>query len=148
MAESSASQLGLLLIAETPADAGWLRQHIADWPSPRPILEHVVDTESACARLAANDVDVVILVIHDASPADLKVRLKPVARLRKASSGITVLVLTDFEPDKLVAAQILQSANDYLLRNQLSPWSLTRSIRVSGRYQGCLLYTSPSPRDG
>src|SRR5680860_1841901 len=136
MDESSASQPRLLLIAQTRADADWLRQHIADWPSPRPILEHMVDTESACARLAANDVDVVMLVMHDASPADLKVRLKPVARLRKASVGITVLVLTDFEPDKHAAAQILQSANDYLVKHQLSPWSLMQSIRVAGRYQG------------
>ena len=136
MDESSASQPRLLLIAQTRADADWLCQHIADWPSPRPLLEHVIDTDSACVQLAANDVDVVVLVMHNASPTDLKVRLKSVARLRKARAGITVLVLTDFEPDNYAAAQILQSANDYLLRNQLSPWSLTRSIRVSGRYQG------------
>ncbi|MBA2410946.1 MAG: PAS domain-containing protein [Gammaproteobacteria bacterium] len=136
MDESSALSLGLLLIAETPADADWLRQHIADWPSSRPLLEHVADTQSACARLAANDVDVVILVLHDASPTDLEVRLKPVARLRKANAGITVLVLTDFEPDEHAAARILQSANDYLVKHQLSPWSLTRSIRVAGKYHG------------
>jgi hypothetical protein len=45
-------------------------------------------------------------------------------------------LLTAFAPEERAASQILQSANDYLIKGQLSPGTLMRSIKVAGKCQG------------
>jgi hypothetical protein len=47
-----------------------------------------------------------------------------------------VLVLTAFAPEERAASQIIQSANDYLIKGQLSPGTLMRSIKVADKCQG------------
>jgi PAS domain-containing protein len=49
--------------------------------------------------------------------------------------GHAVVVLTDHEPDEHAANTILQSANDCLVKNQLSPQVLIRVLRVPVRCQ-------------
>jgi diguanylate cyclase (GGDEF)-like protein len=136
MAEAGASPLHLLLIADRAADADLLRQYMAGWPAPRPVLDHVDSLNAACNRLATGDIDVVMLVVQDGSRQALAESLRSIAQLRKTSIGITVLALTGVEPDERTANQILQSANDYLVKDQLSPWPLLHSIRVASKCQG------------
>lgn len=135
MSQAEALPLRVLFITDSVADVEMLRAYIAAWPAPRPKLDHIDNIDAACGRLAADTVDVVMLVMQDVSRHGLAERLQPLARLRKISMGVPVLVLAAFEPDERAANQILRSANDFLVKHQLTPWSLMRSIRVAAKYQ-------------
>ncbi len=91
-----------------------------------PRLDCVNDIDAARERLAKGDIDVVMLVVQNASR--LAERLEPIAHLRKANIGVTAGAnrLRTYER---ATNQILQSAPDYLVKDQLSPGSLMHAIR-------------------
>jgi hypothetical protein len=62
-------------------------------------------------------------------------KLQSITRLRNAGAGAPVVALTDHEPDEHAVNTVLQSANDCLVKNQLSPQVPIRELRVAQRLQ-------------
>jgi PAS domain-containing protein len=145
---SAAQALRVLPIADEPTEGEALRHYTADNPLYPLTLEHVNHLEDACARLATGGIDAIMLRLGDTSPAGLTEQLQSITRLRNAGAGTPVVVLTDHEPDEHAVNTILQSANDCLVKNQLSPQVLIRVLRVAQRLQQQILNVLSASPDG
>lgn len=119
--------LNALLIEDNADDAEFLTRHLKRVKQQRIQLNHCETLSSGLQRLAKGGIDIVFL---DLSLAD-SAGLETVAKVRKEYSTIPVVVLTGSDDDDLAVSVLKTGAQDYLVKGQVDPSSLGRSIKYA-----------------
>ena len=128
MAEMNDKKIRALLIEDNPGDARLIREMLADVNhAPRFELEWVDRLSSGAERLAAGDIDVVLLdlALPDSDPSETFIRARSSAR------GLPIIVLTVTEDDARAIRAMQEGAQDYLVKADLDGNYLRRSIRYA-----------------
>jgi two-component system cell cycle sensor histidine kinase/response regulator CckA len=117
----------LLVIEDNPGDARLLREMIEDSGSLNSEMIQVESMAQAEHHLAEHHVDVILL---DLGLPDAQ-GLTAVERAHAAAPDVPLVILTGLD-DETIATQALQiGAQDYLLKGQIDPRSLSRALRYS-----------------
>jgi hypothetical protein len=90
-------------------------------------VEHVDQLSAALARLALGGIDVALidLSLPDSSGMDTFLAI------RAAAPHVPIVVFTGLEDEKFVLAMLHQGAQDYLLKHDVEPKLLARSLRFA-----------------
>ncbi len=121
---SEAERLHVLMIEDNPHDAEFLQIHL-DGVKRRKISSECCEwLEAGLRRLAQGAVDLVFLdlTLPDSTGID------SLLRIRLAAPGVPVVILTGTDDDTLALQALKSGAQDYLIKGQLDPSSLGRSI--------------------
>jgi signal transduction histidine kinase/CheY-like chemotaxis protein len=118
--------LRVLLVEDNPADADLVREALAQGPAGATLV-CVERISEALERAREGEWDVVLL---DLSLPDAQ-ELSGAHRLRLAFPQLPIIVLTSLEDDRVAAGAVAEGAQDYLLKAQIAPSLLVRSIRYA-----------------
>ena len=90
-------------------------------------VEHVDQLSTALDRLARGGIDVALvdLSLPDSSGMDT------FQAIRAAAPGVPIVVFTGMEDEKFVLEMLHQGAQDYLLKHEVEPRLLARSLRFA-----------------
>jgi diguanylate cyclase (GGDEF)-like protein len=117
----------ILLIEDNSGDARLLREMLNESASRKYDLTHVGSMEKAVNYLATISVDLVLL---DLGLPDAN-GLGAVRQARAAANDIPIVVLTGLDDELLAAQALQQGAQDYLVKGQIQPNGLIRSLRYA-----------------
>jgi len=122
------SALRVLLVEDSAADAELVAEMLTE-SVPGVVLVHVTRLDEAVSALAAQPFDVALL---DLSLPDAE-GLEVLARIRQVGGTAVgaVVVLTGRGEDDLAIRALLEGAQDYLFKNELTPRGLARSLRYA-----------------
>ena len=124
---SASAITSLLLIEDNPGDARLLREMFIEHGSHETTMTHVESMTDGERHLAEHAVDLILL---DLGLVDAE-GLDAVRRAHAAAPRIPLVVLTGRD-DETLAAQALQAgAQDYLIKGQIDPRGLIRSLRYA-----------------
>src|SRR6266568_421419 len=126
--ERAAPRAGLrvLLVEDNPGDADLVREALARADRSL-VLVHVERISEAIDRAREAAFDVVLL---DLSLPD-SFELAGARQLRAACPHIPIVVLTALDDDRVAARAVAEGAQDYLVKGQLEPSLLVRSMRYA-----------------
>jgi len=117
----------ILLVEDNPGDARLLEEYLREAPLLDATMERVDRLEAARERLRGDLPDVVLL---DLSLPDAH-GMETVRQALECAPNVPIIVLTGLD-DEGVALQAVQSgAQDYLIKGQVDPVLLARSIRYA-----------------
>ena len=119
--------LRLLLVEDNPGHARLVRQLIEEASPEPPGLEHVETLEEALLRLVVGGVSCVLL---DLSLPDAR-GLEALTRVRKVAPDAPVVVVTGRADQALGVEAVHAGAEDYLVKGQITPEAIGRSIRFA-----------------
>jgi signal transduction histidine kinase len=123
----SEKTIRILLVEDDAGDARWLREMLNGLASCKCDLTHRESMEKAVTHLLANTVDIVLLDLGLPGANGLDA----VRQVHAIAADIPIVVLTGLD-DELLAAQALQEgAQDYLIKGQIEPHALLRSLRYA-----------------
>jgi signal transduction histidine kinase len=117
----------VLLVEDNPGDVRLLREILREARSLPHELTHAGRLEEARARLAEGGVDVVLL---DLSLPDAQ-GIDTVRRALEAAPEVPLIVLTGLDDERVALQAVHAGAQDYLVKGQIEPPLLARSIRYS-----------------
>lgn len=123
----SIRSFNILLIEDSPADTKLLRTQLRDEGDTRIVLEHVSRLGDGLYRLQQGGIDAVLL---DLSLPDAQ-GLDTFRSLRAKYPGVAVIVLTGLDDQSIAVEAVKTGAQDFLVKGQLQPDSLTRAIRYA-----------------
>ncbi|HET9598563.1 MAG TPA: ATP-binding protein [Anaeromyxobacteraceae bacterium] len=118
--------LSVLLVEDNPGDAELVREAFQQ-TLESVTLVHVERIADAVERARAGDLDVVLL---DLSLPD-SVGLAGTRRLRAEFPHLPIVVLTSLEDDRMAGRAVAAGAQDYLIKGQIGPSALLRSMRYA-----------------
>ena len=121
---SPPSVIRILLIEDNPGDARLIREMLAEARGVRVSLEMADRLASGLERLAAGEVDLVLL---DLSLPDSH-GLESFTTLHRQAPHVPVVILTVSQDEALGLKALQQGAQDYLVKGQLDAHLLTRTI--------------------
>ena len=126
--ERAAPRAGLrvLLVEDNPGDADLVREALARADRSL-VLVHVERISEAIVRAREAAFDVVLL---DLSLPD-SFELAGARQLRAACPHLPIVVLTALDDDRVAARAVAEGAQDYLVKGQLEPSLLVRSMRYA-----------------
>jgi PAS domain S-box-containing protein len=116
----------VLLVEDNPGDAE-LVDEILRQADAGVTLVHVERISDAVERASGGGYDVALL---DLSLPD-SVGLEGARRLRAAFPELPIVVLTALEDDRLAAMAVAEGAQDYLVKGEIGPALLVRSLRYA-----------------
>jgi glutamate dehydrogenase (NAD(P)+) len=119
--------LKVLLIEDSPSDAGLIREMLADTQDVAFQLEHADRLSAGLARIAAGGIDVVLL---DLSLPDSE-GLETMTRLRAQAPRIPIVILTGLGDLGRAAKAAEEGAQNYLVKGTVDSRTLTRSLRYA-----------------
>ena len=127
MSVTSDMAIRVLLVEDNPGDARLLRESLAEIPSGRFELTHVVSLAQGLDRLAGPGIDVVLLdlFLPDSQGFDTFVRV------HSQAPAVPVVVLTGSDDETMAAATLREGAQDYLVKGQVDSSLLVRSMRYA-----------------
>jgi PAS domain S-box-containing protein len=116
--------LTILLVEDNPADADFLEESLEDvtWQ-----VTHVERLREAVHCLGKSSIDVVLL---DLSLPDSQ-GLDTLTPIRAIAPDTPIVVLTGTDDTQLAVQAVSKGAQDYLVKGQITPQLLTRSIRYA-----------------
>jgi diguanylate cyclase (GGDEF)-like protein len=116
-----------LLVEDNPADATLVKEMLRDEDAPWVELIHVERLAHAEKRLAARDIDVVLLdlLLPDGQG------IESLKALRDAALEIPIVVLTGIQDDDAATQALQNGAQDYLVKGPDQGNPLVRSIRYA-----------------
>ncbi|MDP2342998.1 MAG: ATP-binding protein [Deltaproteobacteria bacterium] len=120
---SSAQTLNVLLVEDDESYADTVGVALAN-VEPGVVVHRVVSLKAALERLAAGDVDLVLL---DLSLSDAE--LQGVRRIHAAAPFVPLVVLAGSVDDRLATRALAEGAHDYLLKDEADAAMLARTIR-------------------
>ncbi len=120
-------QLNVLLIEDNPDDAEFLEDHLQRVRRRKITIECCDLLSSGLRRLTAGGIDTIFL---DLSLPDSS-GLDTLTRVHKDARGVPIIVLTGTDDDELAVRALELGAQDYLVKGQLDPSSLGRSINYA-----------------
>jgi PAS domain S-box-containing protein len=118
--------LRVLLVEDNPADADLVREALAQGRTGADLV-CVERVSEALERAREGAWDVVLLDLSLPDAQDLA----GAHRLRVAFPQLPIIVLTSLEDDRIAAGAVAEGAQDYLLKGQIEPSLLVRSIRYA-----------------
>lgn len=127
MTASIQPEVTLLLLEDNPDDAGLVREVLGGSTRFRGRVEHLERLEKGLKRLKEGGIDVVLL---DLCLPD-SFGIATFRRLHHAHPEVPVIVLTSLDDDRLALQAVSEGAQDYLVKKDLEPPLLTRSIRYA-----------------
>lgn len=119
--------LKVLLIEDSPSDAGLIREMLTESRDAAFQLEFADRLSSGLARIAAGGIDVVLL---DLSLPDSE-GLDTMARLRAQAPRIPIVILTGLSDLNRAAKAAEEGAQNYLVKGTVDSRMLTRSLRYA-----------------
>ncbi|HKK08960.1 MAG TPA: PAS domain S-box protein, partial [Gemmatimonadota bacterium] len=127
MADRSGERLRLLLVEDNEGDARLLREMASEVEDLRVDLVRTATLAQGLDRLGAGTADAVLLDLDlpDSSGLDT---VRPVL---ERAGGAPVVILTGLADEALAKAALHEGAQDYLLKDDLSPELLGRSLRYA-----------------
>lgn len=120
-------RIRLLLIEDSPDDARLIQVLLAKATDARFVIEHESRLKTGLARLASERFDVILL---DFSLPD-SFGLDTFLAVHEAAPRVPVIVLTSLDDDELAATAVREGAQDYLVKREIEPRLLVRSIRYA-----------------
>jgi CheY-like chemotaxis protein len=123
--------LRVLVVEDNPGDARLVGWALAHEPAGGLTSEHAGRVAAAVERLAAGDVDAVLL---DLGLPDSR-GMDGLRRVRAAAPRVPVVVLTGSEDPALVRQALLAGAQDYQVKGIFPPGHLSEVIRGARRRQ-------------
>jgi signal transduction histidine kinase len=114
----------VLLVEDEPVDAELVRRSLAEQHA-EVSLEHVRTLQAGIDRLAKGDVDALLL---DLNLPDSR-GLDTLERLREHDAAVPVVVFTVAGDDETAVAALAAGAEDYLVKDELTPSLLARALR-------------------
>ena len=117
----------LLLVEDNPGDARLFREMLREGEGASFEVEWVPRISEALARLAQNQVDLILLDLHlpDGSGMEL------IQRLRLRYQGVPIVVLTGAFDEATGIEAMKHGAQDYLLKDSVDRRILLRTIRYA-----------------
>jgi len=117
----------VLLIEDSPADAGLIREMLSEVGDPTFELDHADRLAKGLERLSAGGIDVVLL---DLSLPDSE-GLTTLFRVRDQAPRVPIVVLTGLRDVSRAAKAAEEGAQDYLIKGKVDSSTLGRSIRYA-----------------
>jgi PAS domain S-box-containing protein len=125
--QSEAAIIRVLLVEDDPAEMRVLQDALSETPEVRFELSCAQRLGAALGNLQASGADVILL---DLGLADVD-GIAAVRSLYAAAPSVPIIVLTGEEERLMPLRAMQQGAQDYLVKSQLGPELLVRSIRYS-----------------
>lgn len=123
----SSLPVDILLVEDNPGDARLLEEHLRDAPLLVGMVERVARLDAVAAQLERRRPDVVLL---DLSLPDAH-GMETVRKALAVASDLPIVVLTGLDDEYLAVQAVQAGAQDYLVKGQLEPVLLARSIRYA-----------------
>lgn len=121
-----------LVVEDNPGDARLLSELMKDIPTVSFQLTHVETLAASLDRLNQQSFDIVLL---DLGLPDSH-GLEGLEKLRESGHQVPIILLTGYNDEENALTAMKQGAQDYLIKGQVTPDLLVRSIRYSiERYQ-------------
>lgn len=120
-----ATLLTILAIDDDPGDTELLRRHLADVPEFTMTLVACTNADAARAALAGQAIDVIVLDYLLGADTGLDL----LRALRDSGDRRPVIVLTGKGDERIAAAMMRAGADDYLVKEDLTPDTVYRSLR-------------------
>ena len=119
--------IGILLVEDNPGDAHLLQEILSEAPAIEFELVWVERLAEASKHLTEPGVDVVLLNLSlpDAHG------FQTIRQTRAIAPNVPVIVLTDSDDEALAFGAVRAGAQDYLVKGQIGPNLLARSIRYA-----------------
>ncbi len=117
----------VLLIEDSPADTGLIREMLAEARDSAFTLEHVDRLKAGLERVADDGIDAVLL---DLSLPDSE-GLETFYRMRDRAPGVPIVILTGLSDVSRAAKAAEEGAQGYLIKGKVDSRTLTRSIRYA-----------------
>lgn len=116
----------VLLLEDSPSDALLIRETLGDSPG-RFAVTHVERLAAAVEHLSRHEVDVILcdLGLPDAAG------LEAAQGMRSAAPAQALIVMTRNNDEETAAEALRQGAQDYLIKGNISTYSILRSIRFA-----------------
>ncbi|MEX2654253.1 MAG: EAL domain-containing protein [Acidimicrobiia bacterium] len=124
---SVGSATRLLLVEDNLGDARLLQEMLKEPDSPDFELTHVESMSEAVAWLGENTADIILLDLGLPDGQGLDV----VRQVRRAAPHVPLVVLTDRDDEELADQSLQAGAEDYLLKGEIEPRALIRSLRYA-----------------
>ncbi|HWB09273.1 MAG TPA: ATP-binding protein [Pirellulales bacterium] len=117
----------VLLVEDNPCDAKLLEHALARAAQPRWQVEHVTRLGDAIERLRRGGIEVALvdLSLPDSSGAET------IQALLAAAPAVPMVVVTGLDDEKLAIDLLQHGAQDYLLKHDIEPKLLARTIRYA-----------------
>lgn len=123
----AADRIHVLLIEDNPGDARLITEELTHGRRDIFDLERVARLGEGLRRLEGNHVDVVLL---DLSLPDSH-GLATLSQVREHAPQTPIVVLTGLDDEDMAMNAMKEGAQDYLLKEQITPDALSRSIRYA-----------------
>jgi two-component system cell cycle sensor histidine kinase/response regulator CckA len=119
--------LKILLVEDNPGDARLIREMLPESQHPTVELEHVDRLSKGLERLAADNIDAVLLDLGlpDSQGFDT------FARMRAQAPKMPIVVLTGLDDEELSIEAVQGGAQDYLVKGRVDGALLARSVRYA-----------------
>jgi signal transduction histidine kinase len=121
----------ILLVEDNPADARLIEEYIDERPWPdidenTPTMEHVDRIDSA-AEACTERIDIVLLDLGLPDSSGLET----LERMLDGGAAVPVVVLTGLDDERVGVDAVEQGAQDYLVKNDLTPRLLQQTLRYA-----------------
>jgi len=119
--------LSLLLVEDSPTDALLAREMLAEAWGDGLAVTHLQRAEDARRHLLEHEVGCVLLdlALPDAGG------LQALDQVRSSAPGVPVVVLSALDDEELALRAVQEGAQDYLIKGQVTPEGMSRSIRYA-----------------
>ncbi len=119
--------LSLLLVEDSAADALLAREMLADAWGKGLAVTHLQRADDARRHLLEHEVGCVLL---DLSLPDAG-GLQALDQVRSSAPGVPIVVLSALDNEELALRAVQEGAQDYLIKGQVTPEAMSRSIRYA-----------------
>lgn len=117
----------VLLFEDNPADARLIKEYLAEELGTKAELECVSRLAQGQQRIAAGDIDVILL---DLFLPDSR-GLDTFATVHAGAPGVPIILLTGFNDEVMAVQAVRQGAQDYLVKGRVDGALLGRAIRYA-----------------
>ncbi len=123
----SRKPIDILLVDDNPRDVRLLQEYLLESKTEKFVLSHQETLKETLLYLGKNRCDVILL---DLSLPDSH-GLDTLLQIHQLYSRIPIIVLTGLDDNELALEALRLGAQDYLVKGQIDPHFLARSIRCS-----------------
>ena len=127
MPEPGSATTRILLVEDSPTDAGQILEKLSRSASFRFELIHVENLAEAIRRLEEGGIDVILLdLMLDDSRGQITL-----TRIQAVAGNTPVVVVADLDDSAIAMKAVRSGAHDYLVKGQTSGTLLVRTIRYA-----------------
>jgi Flp pilus assembly CpaE family ATPase len=134
----------VLLVEDSRVDALLIKNAVSKGGDARIELDHAQSLAEALTDLASERYDVILsdLMLPDSLGLDT------IVRIHEAAPDIPIVVLTSIDDETMAIRAVQSGAQDYLVKGQLTPKQVLRSIRYAVARFDAQVTVPPAPSPG